>query len=88
MKSTSPGIRKASPLYTIAKRALDILLSLLLGLIFLLPMLVACLAILIKDFGNPFYAQARVGKDGKIFYLVKLRSMKKNADSVQDIPDE
>ena len=70
-------------LYNIVKRCFDILFSLWVGLFLLVPLLILCVIIIIKDFGNPFYVQTRVGKDGKEFPLVKLRSMKKGADNLE-----
>ena len=70
-------------LYNIVKRCFDVLFSLLVGLFLLVPLLILCIIIIIKDFGNPFYVQTRVGKDGKEFPLVKLRSMKKGADNLE-----
>lgn len=80
--------KQVSFLYAFFKRFLDIILALLGGLVFLLPLTLICLAILIRDFGNPFYTQARVGKNGKPFYLAKLRSMRKDADNVHRMLDE
>lgn len=63
------------------KRSLDLILSLI-GLIFLLPLIVI-LIILIwsQDFNNPFYLANRVGKNSKIFKMIKFRSMIVNAES-------
>lgn len=62
------------------KRIISILGSFILLLLFS-PLLIIC-AILIKftDGGSIIYTQARVGKDGKIFKLYKLRSMEKDAE--------
>jgi len=59
-----------------AKRAMDIVLSIV-GLVVYSPViLVSAIWIAIED-GRPiFFRQPRVGKDGKIFTLVKLRSLK------------
>ena len=35
-----------------------------------------------KDFGNVFYTQYRIGKNGKKFKIVKFRSMQKDADQI------
>ena len=62
------------------KRTIDILFSLF-GLIIALPLLIVCLlAIWLYDFNNPFYIVKRVGKNGKVFHMIKLRSMKIDAD--------
>lgn len=62
------------------KRFLDLILSLA-GLIFLSPILVVfILAVFLQDFHSPFYVARRIGKNGKPFKMVKLRSMVVNAD--------
>ena len=59
-----------------AKRVMDIVLSII-GLVVYSPViLVSAIWIAIED-GRPiFFRQPRVGKDGKIFTMVKLRSLK------------
>jgi lipopolysaccharide/colanic/teichoic acid biosynthesis glycosyltransferase len=62
------------------KRIFDILLSLS-GLIVLSPLiLIFMLLIWLQDFSSPFYIAPRVGKHGKLFRMVKLRSMIAHAD--------
>ena len=62
------------------KRLLDIVISLI-GLICFSPILLfASILVWSKDKKSPFYIPPRVGKKGKIFYMVKLRSMVVNAD--------
>ena len=62
------------------KRTFDIFFSSI-GLICLSPIfLIFILMIFLQDFSNPFYRAPRVGKNGKIFTMVKLRSMIINAD--------
>lgn len=47
----------------------------------LLPVwLIICLAIIIDDGFPIFYLQERIGRDFKPFYLIKFRTMYKNAD--------
>jgi len=72
---------RVSSLYFVAKRAFDILFAivglLLLGLIF--PWI--SLAILIES-GRPIlYTQSRLGQGGKLYKLVKFRTMLQNAES-------
>ena len=63
----------------IGKRSFDVLF-LLLVLPFVLPVILI-LAVCVKLDGGPaFYAQRRVGRNGKIFQFYKLRSMRVNAD--------
>ena len=59
-----------------AKRAMDIVFSLI-GLIIALPFMLV-IAILIKayDGGPVFYKQDRLTKDGRVFQILKFRSMK------------
>lgn len=62
------------------KRIFDFILSLI-GIIVFLPFLIIILFIIwINDFKNPFYISLRVGKKGKQFKLIKLRSMVIDAD--------
>ncbi|OGC15351.1 hypothetical protein A2246_04680 [candidate division WOR-1 bacterium RIFOXYA2_FULL_37_7] len=66
------------------KRAVDIILSFIL-IILLLPIF-AVVALLIKwdSSGSVLFAQARVGKDGNLFPMLKFRSMAQNAEDVFD----
>ena len=63
-----------------AKRALDLVVSVS-ALVFLSPLLLL-IALLIKldSKGPVFYAQKRVGLDGKPFYMLKFRSMRQDAE--------
>lgn len=61
-------------------RIFDIFFSIF-GLIFISPLiLIFILLIYFQDKASPFYIAPRVGKNKKIFYIIKLRSMKINAD--------
>lgn len=58
------------------KRLLDIIVSGL-GLVFLLPvMIIVLLAIVVSSKGPLLFTQPRVGQDGKIFKIVKFRTMR------------
>ncbi|MDH4422863.1 MULTISPECIES: exopolysaccharide biosynthesis polyprenyl glycosylphosphotransferase [Bacillus] len=62
------------------KRAFDIVLALIgSGVMFPLVFVVAILIIL-ESPGSPFYFQERLGKDGKRFRIIKLRSMRLDAE--------
>ncbi len=64
------------------KRAFDILVSAL-ALILASPLLlVAAIAIRLESRGSPIYRQARVGRDGEPFEMLKLRTMREGADPV------
>jgi sugar transferase (PEP-CTERM system associated) len=65
---------------TFMKRSFDLVCS---GLILLATfpiMLLAALAVWLEDRGPVFYAQERVGKDGKTFRVLKFRSMRVDAE--------
>jgi lipopolysaccharide/colanic/teichoic acid biosynthesis glycosyltransferase len=62
------------------KRTFDVLVSLF-GLLLGSPVLVpVTILVFLQDFHSPFYVAPRVGKDGKLFKMVKLRSMVVGAD--------
>jgi exopolysaccharide production protein ExoY len=65
--------------YRTTKRCFDILVTLALAPLALAIVLVAALLVRM-DGGNAFYRQQRVGKDGVLFTLWKLRSMHPEAD--------
>lgn len=62
------------------KRLIDIILSFT-ALILTSPiLLLSVIIIYLDDFQSPFYIAKRVGKDNVIFNMIKLRSMRINAD--------
>ncbi|MCD4680786.1 MAG: sugar transferase [Bacteroidales bacterium] len=62
------------------KRLFDILFSIL-GLIILSPFfLIIAIAIPLNSRGNVFFKQSRVGKDNKDFFLIKFRTMQRDAE--------
>ncbi len=68
-------------LYDVSKRSLDVVLGLLL-LIASAPFIVAAAAtVAIFYRTNPFYVQRRLGKGGREFPMLKIKSMRDGADS-------
>ncbi len=66
------------------KRAIDILLSLIaLPFVFLVVLIFGVLIVL-TDRDPMFYNAPRLGKDGKIFKMFKLRSMRVNAPDIRN----
>ena len=62
------------------KRLFDIFISLL-GLVILSPVLLTFMYLVYRqDNHSPFYVASRVGKNGVMFKMLKLRSMSVNAD--------
>lgn len=71
---------KVKPLYRLAHRFFDVVISVL-GLLSLLLMLpVLCCINFAANKGPLFYSQERVGKKGRLFKIYKLRSMVVNAE--------
>ncbi len=65
------------------KRATDIVLSAL-GLLAISPAFLLIMALIVIDSkGSPFYHQARLGERARPFWLVKFRTMFKNADTMK-----
>lgn len=65
----------------LAKRALDIL-GATLGLILLAPLFAVIALLIVRNSGRPiFYTQERIGQGGRIFRIVKFRSMRVDAES-------
>ena len=69
--------------YLFTKRLFDILCSII-GLLLLIPVtwIVKICYVLTGDFKTIFYAQKRIGKDGKIIYLYKFRTMVPNSKEI------
>ena len=61
--------------YRFFKRAFDILCSFLAIILLALPMLIVAIAIKIDSKGPVFFKQDRIGKNKKIFKMLKFRSM-------------
>src|SRR4051794_5790554 len=75
----SPQFSK-DPYYAVCKRAMDITCALI-GLILCSPLFCAiALWIRLRAPGPVFYRGRRVGRDGKIFAILKFRSMVEGAE--------
>lgn len=80
VKNLNYSLCKKSLIYDIYSRVLDICLSVI-GLIIGIPLvLIFGIIIKLEDNGPIIYKQERVGKDGKLFEVYKLRSMKMDAE--------
>ncbi|MBI2009633.1 MAG: sugar transferase [Candidatus Chisholmbacteria bacterium] len=64
------------------KRFMDLVLSLVLGIIFLPVWLIIPILIKLDSSGPIFYGHKRVGKNGREFHLYKFRSMVQDADDI------
>ena len=76
-------VLKDKKMYVFFKRLFDVVLSLF-ALIVLFPflLLVALLIFLDDPKGSPIFIQTRVGRNGKLFRLIKFRSMVVNAEEL------
>ena len=63
-----------------AKRTLDVSLSILLGLVYLVPVLLAAILVRLSSRGPALFRQTRCGLNGRPFTLFKLRTMVDGAD--------
>ena len=61
--------------YRFLKRLFDIVGSALSLILLAIPMGIVALVIYLDDKGSPIFSQARLTKDGKVFYMHKFRSM-------------
>ena len=68
--------------YQVYKRVFDLVLSITLIILFLVIMILIAVTIKIVSPGAVFYWSNRVGRDNKIFSMVKFRTMKLNSPEV------
>jgi sugar transferase (PEP-CTERM system associated) len=74
------GFRR-SAVFVLVRRVLSIIISLI-GLLLALPLLpFVALAVRLDSEGPVFYTQTRVGKRGRLFKVVKFRTMRQDAES-------
>lgn len=83
-QNVSPKKQKNKRIYPAVKRGLDIVFSALLILLLWPFMGIIALIILLTSKGSPFFMQKRVGKDKSFFYIIKFRTMYK--DAARDVP--
>lgn len=77
-------------MYILLKRLFDELFALFVLIILFPVFLVISALIKFEDGGKVLYTQNRVGKDGKPLKIYKFRTMKENADNLEDFlsPEE
>ena len=74
------GFRRNS-LLVLARRGLSVIISLV-GLVLTLPLMpFLILAVKLDSPGPAFYTQTRVGKGGRLFKVIKLRTMRQDAEA-------
>lgn len=70
-------------IYFKVKRGFDILFGFF-GVLFMIPLafIIKAVSIVNRDYHSIFYKQKRVGKDGRLFYIYKFRTMVPNAEQI------
>lgn len=66
--------------YPVAQRVIDIMLGLLGLLAFLVTLPLIALIIRLDSPGSPFFVQVRTGRNGRLFRMIKFRTMVKDAE--------
>ena len=70
------------------KRTMDIVISLV-GIIISAPIMCICaIAIKLEDGGKVFFKQNRATRDGKIFSVYKIRTMKEDVENYSSVEDD
>jgi len=66
--------------YASVKNVIEWIVALVLSVLSSPLVLISAIAVVINDPGNPFFVQERLGKNGKPFKIVKIRTMRKEGD--------
>ena len=69
--------------YRIVKRTFNIVFSLAVIVVLLVPGLILCLAIMLETKGSPIYVHERVGYHGRRLGVLKFRTMVADADDLE-----
>lgn len=81
MKNDMPEAKLASPLYRdYVKRIIDLSIAIPVLIVAAIPMAITALAIKMDSPGPVIFEQERLGKGGKVFKMLKFRSMVVNAE--------
>lgn len=71
-------------MYRFIKRLFDILFSLAVIIIGLIPGIILGVFVAVDTKGTPLYGQTRIGKNGKPFRILKFRTMVSDSDDVEN----
>lgn len=81
MKNDMPEAKAASPFYRdYVKRVIDLAIAIPVLIVAAIPMLITAIAIKLDSPGPVIFEQERLGKGGKVFKMLKFRSMVVNAE--------
>lgn len=76
MKNDMPDLKPASPFYRdCVKRILDLAIAIPVLVVAAVPMTITAIAVKLDSPGPILFKQDRLGKDGKVFKMLKFRSM-------------
>ena len=70
--------------YLFFKRLFDIVFATILLIVLSWLILICIFVKWLEDFHNPIYVSKRVGRDGKVFNLIKIRTMCPHADELKE----
>lgn len=83
MKNDMPKTKEANLFYReYIKRVIDIFIAILVLVVAAIPMMITAVAIKLDSKGPVLFRQERIGKDGKVFKMLKFRSMCQNAEHI------
>jgi lipopolysaccharide/colanic/teichoic acid biosynthesis glycosyltransferase len=74
-------------IYGIVKRLLDIVSAIVLLAVFAIPMAIVAAAIRVGGDGSALFRQDRVGRGGRVFRMIKFRTMRGTETGVDHSPD-
>ena len=81
MKNDMPEAKAVSPFYRdYVKRVIDLAIAIPVLIVAAIPMLITAIAIKLDSPGSVIFEQERLGKGGKVFKMLKFRSMVVNAE--------
>lgn len=76
MKNDMPDLKPASPFYRdYVKRIIDLAIAIPVLIVAVIPMIITAIAVKLDSPGPVLFRQERLGKDAKVFKMLKFRSM-------------
>ena len=83
MKNDMPDMKPANAIYRdYVKRGIDLIIAIPVLIIVAIPMVLIAVAIKLDSPGPILFKQERLGKDGKVFKMLKFRSMCVGAEKI------